>query len=288
MLPASRRVSAAKASHSCWATGACSGSIRLHPWSYVVAPLRQGPPQRSVPSWPAGRAARTPSAVRIVTSLSSDSNPMPAPAMSLITIASSRLRSSLPRPALDGALAVLGGEPDERLVLAPQVGERAEHVLGALELDPGDPVLLVQLAVDRARGAEVRDRGAHQQYVAGGQFVPACVGQLGRGVDRRSRERRGGGSSATLAAITRHLGAAAGGLAREREPHPPRGPVADVADAVDRFPRPPRRHQHAEPLQRRAASAAPRTPRAARPARPAVRSPVRRARRARPRRVRSR
>ena len=143
----------------------------------------------------------TPSAVRIVTSLSSDSNPIPAPAMSLTTTASRRLRSSFPRARSTGACPVLGREPDERLILAPELDQRAQHVFGSLELDLGDAVLLLELAVDRARWPEVRDGGAHQQHVGGWSSrrqASASSAAVWTAVTRAP----GGGSSVTFAEIT--------------------------------------------------------------------------------------
>ena len=76
---------------------------------------------------------------------------MSAREMSLTTTASRPLATSLPRARVDRAVAVLGGEADQRLAVAALRGEAREHVARRLELElqalaPG----LLDLAVGAA------------------------------------------------------------------------------------------------------------------------------------------
>src|SRR5207248_1985189 len=79
------------------------------------------------------------------------------------------------------ALAVLGGEADERLSVATLLGEAGEHVVRRFELerDRVTPALL-ELALVRCRGPEVRHGRGHQQHVAAGELTLARVLQLRR------------------------------------------------------------------------------------------------------------
>ena len=65
----------------------------------------------------------------------SDSKPIAGSETSLRTIRSAPLRDQLLAGAREAALAVLGGEADDRLALALRRREAGEDVLGGLEMD---------------------------------------------------------------------------------------------------------------------------------------------------------
>ncbi len=139
--------------------------------------------------------------------------------MSLTTTASSRLASELLARSLDGAVAVLGGEANERLVLAAPCREAREHVGGRLEHELEPLVLaLLDLVLAPLRRREVGHGRRHQQHVAARKLLIAGSLQLGRGADLAAghaiglRERHVGGNQ-------RDLCSARAGGAREGEAH---------------------------------------------------------------------
>ena len=139
---------------------------------------------RATSAFDARATCVSPAAVRIVTSLSGDSKPMSARAMSLTTTASSALARELVAAVLERALAVLGGEADQRLVGAARARQAGEDVRRALELDAHALVGgLLELAGAAAGRAKVGDRGGHQQHVAVGEGGGARLLKLGGGLD---------------------------------------------------------------------------------------------------------
>ncbi len=123
--------------------------------------------------------------------------------MSLTTTASSPLSRSLPRPYVDRARSVLGGEPHERLPGRRRAANVREHVWGRFELQTQMlAVGLLELAVRGLGGAEVSDGGGHQQHVASGKLPLARLARAGRPWRPLARRRPRGGAATTLAAIT--------------------------------------------------------------------------------------
>ena len=101
--------------------------------------------------------------------------------MSLTTIASRPLARELLARELDGALAVLGGEADERLARAPARGERrrARPAVGSSSsVRRSRPAFLI-LPARGCAGREVGDRRRHQQDVAARELLLARALQLG-------------------------------------------------------------------------------------------------------------
>ena len=140
----------------------------------------------------------------------------------------------LPR-ACEPALAVLGGEPDERLAVAAASGQPGEDVGRRLELER-QRALTRDLPVGDLVRAVVRDGGAHHEDVGRVEFVLACRRELGGAADVHVADRR----VALERDVRRHdddLGSACRRGVGEREPHPPRGAVAEEAHRVDRLAR---------------------------------------------------
>ena len=107
------------------------------------------------------------------------------------------LLGSLRRAQLDGVLAVLGGEADERLPVAPPrrpAPASTSAVASSSSSRPSRPAFLI-LPVVRGARAEVRDGGGHQQHVAGGELLLARSLQLRGGDDVAARDRRAGAAA---------------------------------------------------------------------------------------------
>src|SRR4051812_34238807 len=78
------------------------------------------------------------------------------------------LAAQLVAAVVDRPLAVLGGEPDDRLLRAAPGGERRDDVVGALEGQRERvAAVLLELRLRRLARAVVRDRRGHEQHVGG-------------------------------------------------------------------------------------------------------------------------
>src|SRR5437764_4604997 len=167
---ASRRATAANASHSCGATGACSGGS-IAPLSSLVRPalcsqtlniVKDRPRDQVLPrAWDgAPRAVDRDDRDLVLAGIEPDSwfgdvvNHHRVQTLSLELLLTGG----------DPAVAVLGRESHKDLVGALSGSERREHVLGRLELDRGrDASLLLQLLVGRSCRPEVGHGRGHQQ-----------------------------------------------------------------------------------------------------------------------------
>src|SRR5277367_3578422 len=105
------------------------------------------------------------------------------------------LLGQLPAGVVDRALAVLGGEADQRLTVPPLRRQRSEHVRGGLQLQlQARAARLLDLPLRRVTWSEVGYRGRHQQHVALRELSLAGLQQLGRGAQlmtdhaRRARQ----------------------------------------------------------------------------------------------------
>src|SRR3954469_22564718 len=145
------------------------------------------------------------------------------------------LAAQLVAAVLDRALAVLGGEADERLARPAGGGEGRDDVVGALEGQRQRVALvLLELGLRRLARAVIGDRGRHQHDVRGGERGLAGVLQLGGGRDVDVAHPRGA-LEGDVRGDHGDVGAERGGLLGQREAHPARAAVADEADGVDRL-----------------------------------------------------
>src|SRR2546421_7909996 len=130
-----RRATAANASDSCGATGACSGgSTYCLTQSPQTLYLVQHFPRhmllggrRDAPRAAVGRQDRN----LVIAGIEADAGPGDV-------IDHDRVEALAPQllaPVLDGIRAVLGGKSDQHLVVASLGRQRAQHVVGGLELD---------------------------------------------------------------------------------------------------------------------------------------------------------
>ena len=116
----------------------------------------------------------------------------PAREMSFTTIASSPLRASFVAGPFDALGPVLGGEADHRLALAAHRRAASDSTSEVAHQVDRERVaaLLGDLVVQRARRAEVRDRGRHQQQVGAREARERRVAQLRGGLDLHVARRR--------------------------------------------------------------------------------------------------
>ena len=171
--------------------------------------------------------------------------------MSFTTTASRPLRVELRAAALDGSLAVLGGEADD--ASDPAAGAAATPAtmsVGRLELERQAARALPARSSRRRRPAGRKSAGAAAMIRTSAPAKRSRTAASSSAVvstvtldARRGRERHVGGDE-------RHVGAAAGGLLGEREAHPARRAVADEANRVDRLARAARGDEHAQTVQR--------------------------------------
>ena len=170
--------------------------------------------------------------------------------MSLSTTASRPLRSSLPAGALEPAVAVLGGEADQRSDPGRRRrGERGEHVGRRLQLErpsPSRPPSRSSRRPPTPAGSRRRPRPSAARRIEGRP----------RGQPPRAR-RRSRPSTVPAEACQRHVRRdqrdvrpARRGLLRQRHAHPPGRAVADVADRVDRLARAAGGDQHPQAVER--------------------------------------
>ena len=186
--------------------------------------------------------SRSPAAVISVTSLSALSKPMSAASHVVVDDEIDVLVAQHRALPLEPLGAVLGAERDEHLVGTPLLPERTGDVGRRGELELPGVAVLGPLAVDGPRGPVVRHRRGHHDHVRArpGERLALEIRRRRRlddldAVGGRRREIRG---------EQRDAGAAAAGLRRDRDSHPPRRAVADETDRVDRLARAPRRHDH--------------------------------------------
>ena len=132
---------------------------------------------------------------------------------------------------------MLGGEADQRLIVAAASGELGEDVHRRRE-GQGQALaaVLLDLALAGGCGREVGDRGRHQQHVAGGELLLAGRPQLLGADDVHARD-AGGRLERHVGAQQHHLGAPCAAPPRQRQAHATGGAVADEPDAVDRLAR---------------------------------------------------
>ena len=178
---------------------------------------------------------RSPAAVTIVTSLSAASKPMSAREMSLTTIASRPLRVELVAAVGDRALAVLGGEADERLARRGGAAASAARTsVGALQRERRAvaPVLLDLALRPRRPGRKSATAAAISSTSAVGELAPRRRPAARRRSRRRRSATRGSRGERDVGGDDRDLRRrSAAASSASGEAHPPAGAVADEAHA---------------------------------------------------------
>ena len=199
------------------------------------------------------------------------------------------LARELVAPVVQRALAVLGGEADERLVGPARRREAREDVRRALELDAHALVGgLLQLAGEAARRAEVRDGGGHEQDVGSARTRAAHASCSSAAVSTSTYVTRASRGERDVRRDDRDVGAERAACSASAKPIRPdeRLPTKRTASIGSRVPpavtstrRP---TSSGERRGRGRPASAPRSPRAARRARAGARRPPRRPRPAGP------
>src|SRR5918992_733911 len=160
-------------------------------------------------------------------------------------------RSSMLLLLQPDGLAEVGGEADEELTGPAALAESAQDVQRRLELDRPGARVLRALVGARGGRAVVGDGGGHDDEVgllrAGERLAGDVLG--GGRVDGLDPGRRRHGE---VRREERHVGAEAGRLGGDGDPHAPRGAVAHEAHRVERLARSACRDEDAEAGERRA------------------------------------
>ena len=190
----------------------------------------------------------------MVTALVSTSKPRSDCDTSLATIGIDALaRALVARLAHD--VVGLGGKPDSTGVADPLRGAHraqvGQDVARALERQRQRRVLLGDLAGGAAGRRVVGHRRRHDHQVHRRPRPASPPRASRRRCARAPASPPAGGVDRRRAGHQRHLGAARGGLGRQREPHAAARPVADVAHRVDVLVGRPGGDQHLAAAQRR-------------------------------------
>ena len=181
-----------------------------------------------------GSSSTPPSASRMTARLVSTSKPASGCEMSLATMRSSRLRAQLVGRVLDAGRR---SRPRSRRAPGPARLSRPsvdEEVVGGLEHDLGDALVLLELAVGGCLGPEVGDRRRHHDDVGVGGPAEHRVLHLGSAVSTGTISTPGGAGRPMVVTSVTSAPRAGGGLG-DRVALLARRAVADEAHRVDRL-----------------------------------------------------